>query len=56
MGVREAARRVPLQVLLVYRDFRCCRGCGRIYWRGSHLERLERVIERARAAAGPSRQ
>lgn len=48
---REAAREVPLQVFLVYRDFRRCAGCGRIYWPGSHLERLDAVVERARAAA-----
>jgi hypothetical protein len=51
---REAARDVPLQVFLVYRDFRRCSGCGRVYWPGSHLERLDRVIESARAAAASS--
>jgi len=53
---REAARVVPLQVFLVYRDFRRCAGCGRIYWPGSHLRRLDGVIERARAAAGLQRR
>lgn len=38
---------VPLQVFLVYREFNRCPGCGRIYWRGSHLKRLDKVIERA---------
>jgi len=47
----EAAREVPLQVFLVYRDFRRCTGCGRVYWAGSHLRRLDRVIAQARAAA-----
>jgi len=51
----EAAREVPLQVFLVYRDFRRCTGCGRVYWAGSHLRRLDRVIAQARAAAA-SRQ
>ena len=46
----EAARFVPLQVFLVYREFRRCRCCGRTYWRGSHLERLDRIVERARAS------
>jgi uncharacterized protein len=51
---REAARQVPLQVLLVYRDFNGCAGCGRVYWAGSHRARLDRVVERARAAAAGS--
>ncbi len=51
---REAAFRVPLQVFLVYRDFSRCRGCGRIYWPGSHVRRLEAVIDRARAAVSSS--
>lgn len=48
---REAARHVPLQVFLVYRDFRRCSDCGRVYWAGSHQARLGSVIRRARAAA-----
>ena len=48
---REAASVIPLQVFLVYRDFRRCTGCGRVYWPGSHLERLDRIIRRARDAA-----
>jgi uncharacterized protein with PIN domain len=47
----EAAGKVPLQVFLVYRDFRRCTGCGRVYWPGSHVERLDDVIRRARRAA-----
>jgi len=42
---------VPLQVFLVYRDFRKCRRCHRVYWKGSHLRRLDKIIERARNAA-----
>ena len=49
----EAARAVPLQVFLVYREFRRCAGCGRTYWPGSHLARLEKVVERARSLAPP---
>jgi uncharacterized protein len=51
---REAARQVPLQVLLVYRDFNGCAGCGRVYWAGSHRARLDQVVARARAAAAVS--
>lgn len=42
------ARAVPLQVFLVYRDFKQCTSCRRIYWKGSHLRRLDKIIERAR--------
>ena len=45
----KAAKSVPLQVFLVYRDFKRCRCCGRVYWRGSHLTRLDEVVERARS-------
>jgi uncharacterized protein with PIN domain len=47
----DAARSVPLQVFLVYREFRRCRQCGRTYWRGSHFKRLEQVVARVRSLA-----
>jgi uncharacterized protein with PIN domain len=47
------ARAVPLQVFLVYRDFKQCQSCKRIYWKGSHLRRLDKIIERARNIAPP---
>ena len=50
----EAAPAVPLQVFLVYREFKRCKCCGRTYWRGSHLRRLDKVVERARTS-GPRR-
>ncbi|WP_347332478.1 Mut7-C RNAse domain-containing protein [Marinimicrobium locisalis] len=28
-----------------YYDFRRCRGCGQIYWKGSHFEKLSHSIE-----------
>lgn len=28
-----------------YHDFRRCRGCRQIYWKGSHFEKLERYME-----------
>ena len=49
------ARAVPLQVFLVYRDFKQCRSCMRIYWKGSPLRRLDKIIERARNVAPPGR-
>jgi uncharacterized protein with PIN domain len=51
----SATKSVPLQVFLVYREFKRCKGCGRIYWRGSHLRHLERTVARARSLAAPDR-
>jgi len=31
-----------------FRQFWRCPGCARVYWRGSHFDRLARVLERAR--------
>jgi uncharacterized protein with PIN domain len=30
---------------LYYHDFRCCPKCGKIYWRGSHFERLQNRVD-----------
>ncbi len=45
---REAARLVPLQVFLAFREFNRCDDCGRVYWRGSHNKRLATIVARAR--------
>ena len=29
---------------IYYQEFRCCTGCGQIYWAGSHFERLQKRI------------
>lgn len=34
-----------------YDHFEMCSGCGRVYWKGSHWERLKRAIEAAREEA-----
>ena len=34
-----------------YDEFKTCAGCGRIYWKGSHWERLVHAIDVARAEA-----
>ncbi len=55
IGRLEAARTVPLQVFLVYRDFKRCERCGRTYWRGSHFRRLDKVVRSATSMATPNR-
>ena len=47
----EVVSVVPHQVASTQRDFKRCEGCGRIYWPGSHQQKLEAVVARARAAA-----
>lgn len=38
-----------------YHDtFRQCRDCGRIYWKGSHHQRLDDLVARIRAAITPA--
>lgn len=36
---------------IYFDDFRQCQKCQRIYWRGSHYERLQQIAERALRAA-----
>jgi len=42
--------RVPEKVRSAQQDFTECPDCGRIFWRGTHYERLSRIL---RAAAAP---
>jgi uncharacterized protein with PIN domain len=34
-----------------FREFHTCPACGRIYWRGSHYERMSRLLQRVRERA-----
>lgn len=45
------AGQVPARVLAAQRRFARCDSCGRIYWRGTHFDRLSRVV----AAHAPAR-
>jgi len=41
----EAVRaQVPGRIQAQYRDFMQCRGCGRVYWEGSHWDRMRSVL------------
>lgn len=42
----EAARsRVPPFIARTQEAFRACPGCSRVYWRGTHVRRMERWLE-----------
>ncbi len=45
---RRARERVPSPVARRYRRFRACPQCGRVYWRGSHWEHMQRYLELAK--------
>lgn len=47
---QEVAQRVPPRTRQSYEDFRTCRTCGRIYWQGSHYDRLAALVEDIRHA------
>lgn len=36
--------RVPARVADRHREFRRCAGCGRVYWRGSHYDRMMTMV------------
>jgi uncharacterized protein with PIN domain/sulfur carrier protein ThiS len=37
---------LPDNIRLTQDEFRCCGECGKVYWKGSHYERMVLVIER----------
>lgn len=44
--------RLPASVRIERQEFRRCRSCGRVYWRGSHYARLLAFIAGLQAAPG----
>lgn len=50
-----AADRVPAQILERYAAFVRCPGCKRIYWEGSHWERMREALGASLAVALPRR-
>jgi hypothetical protein len=50
----SVAARLPPDTRACFDHFHRCPGCDRIYWRGSHYDRLVRVLERARHRASPA--
>jgi uncharacterized protein with PIN domain len=49
---REAvAGRLPPRVAERHDEYRLCPSCGRVYWRGTHCDRMERIVAEAVALA-----
>jgi uncharacterized protein with PIN domain/sulfur carrier protein ThiS len=42
---RAVTHRVPENVLSVHQTFSYCRGCDRVYWPGSHYERMRAALK-----------
>jgi uncharacterized protein with PIN domain len=41
---QQAQQRVPAHVYHTQREFRLCPACERVYWRGSHWERMVQTL------------
>lgn len=53
----EVAPLIPPGVLNAYSEFCRCDGCGKVYWDGSHTERMEQLIRQVRgeqSSLGPT--
>jgi uncharacterized protein with PIN domain len=42
------AGHVPPRVYRRFRSFKQCRDCARVYWRGTHFQRLQRLVQQVR--------
>jgi uncharacterized protein with PIN domain len=49
IGADALQDRIPALVLAKHRKFRICPGCERVYWSGSHTDRMKRVARRVLA-------
>jgi hypothetical protein len=49
-GKQAVAGRVPPLAWGRHDEFRVCAGCDRVYWEGTHYERLRRLVDEVRAA------
>jgi len=43
---RRVEQNLPRRVVLYYNKFYICRGCAKIYWQGSHYDKLMKLVER----------
>lgn len=44
----DVVDRVPLSTSSNYDEFWQCQGCGQVYWRGAHWERIEKTLTEAK--------
>ncbi|MBP6874591.1 MAG: Mut7-C ubiquitin/RNAse domain-containing protein [Candidatus Eisenbacteria bacterium] len=48
----EVLERLEPKTKQYYEEFRRCAGCGRVYWKGSHFEKIRARLERILRLAG----
>lgn len=48
----EVQDRVPKGTFKQYSEFWICTSCGKVYWRGSHWNRINETLERAKKLMG----
>lgn len=53
---REIEGQIPPGVKSWCSEYQRCRGCGKIYWRGSHYDNMERLIDRIMEVCARSRE
>ena len=46
ISAEKIGNRVPPRILQDFKEFHECSGCGRVYWKGSHYDAMERQVER----------
>jgi uncharacterized protein with PIN domain len=51
VGKHRIINRLEPKTRRYYEEFRICTDCRQIYWRGSHFDKMTRLIEHIRAAA-----
>lgn len=48
---QDIERRLPPRTIEFYDEFHICPGCGRIYWKGSHYKRMQRLVDSVTAGS-----
>ena len=48
ISIDAVKEKVPLQISQDYHEFFQCNGCSRVYWKGSHYDKMKLLIERLR--------
>ncbi len=52
----EVTARLPEKARAAYQRFRLCSGCRRVYWEGTHFERLRRLLQLAAESDATKRE
>jgi uncharacterized protein with PIN domain len=53
VSVARVTREVPARVRAIQRRFSRCGSCGRVYWPGTHFDRLTRIVSAHASVPSP---